>query len=377
MDNEFDGLNLGGRDDERVDRSSSEREMILPYYMIKYNDPNTNDRISLRILCPSGTGPDDIDAVIEPGGNQVLVTYTWPVVDPFEFYEMYTDRNNAPMFSRDSVKVAAAAATIRKLHEDFPRHPEGKIQSTMRINLPFQVVERFSDIDGYGGMELLSVGDQTSGLQRIYLHLEMMGLVSSYTHQKQRIPVRGSWSNNNNSGTGNAQQNSSVQPSTAQQSQQQNPKQQQSQNPQQSQQQQHSHGQNNPNASSTSLQLAATVGRQDHPLVTTELTTTELTTTDNFGWQVSKASQLAVVTPKAVEIYEQHQIPTFTAASALAFTKENICPMPHLDLRASHKLMPYRANTKDDDVIMRLPDQLAGLKRMAIEMEMPALSGRA
>ena len=50
------------------------QSIILPGHIVMWKDHMTNDWITAWLILPSGCSPNDIDAVINPGGKEVVIT---------------------------------------------------------------------------------------------------------------------------------------------------------------------------------------------------------------------------------------------------------------------------------------------------------------
>ena len=156
----------------------------------------TNDCITACLILPSGCSPDDIDAVISPGGKEVVITYLWPriMMNPIALHEMYPGAYGTSQYSEGHVKIAAFARNIQDLHELnnlSVRQKDRRVSSTFKFLLPFAVQQCFTNLENFEGKEYVEVLDKHSGLKVLLLNLEMVSVFVSYDPQRfQPISVQ-------------------------------------------------------------------------------------------------------------------------------------------------------------------------------------------
>ena len=161
-----------------------------------WKDHLTNDRITARLILPSGCSPSDIDAVINPGGKEVVITYLWPrvMMNPMALHDMYPGACGTLQYSEGHVKIAAFSKNVQDLYElnDMSvGQKDRRVSLTFKFSLPFAVQQCFTNLENFEGKECVEVLDRHSGLKVLLLNLEMVSVLVSYDPQRfQTISVR-------------------------------------------------------------------------------------------------------------------------------------------------------------------------------------------
>ena len=162
--------------------------IIFPSQMVYWTDHLTVERLTIRLLLPSGCAPGDIDAVISPGGLEVVVTYKWPevIMNAMALFEMYSTPTGSLKYPETHLKIGAFAANTCELHSEQPTE---RFCSIQKFPLAFQFQEKFTDAEGHDGKEYLQMLDESTNLLLEMLNLELEALHTSYDHIKPAIPV--------------------------------------------------------------------------------------------------------------------------------------------------------------------------------------------
>ena len=162
--------------------------IIFPSQMVYWTDHLTVERLTIRLLLPSGCAPGDIDAVISPGGLEVVVIYKWPevIMNAMALFEMYSTPTGSLKYPETHLKIGAFAANTCELHSEQPTE---RFCSIQKFPLAFQFQEKFTDAEGHDGKEYLQMLDESTNLLLEMLNLELEALHTSYDHIKPAMPV--------------------------------------------------------------------------------------------------------------------------------------------------------------------------------------------
>ena len=162
---------------------------FLPGLLVPWTDSLTNARITIRVTLPSACSHNDIDAVISPGGREVVITYLWSdvLMNPMALNEAYTELGGGLKYPLNHVKITAFAKAVREARESAG---SDRVSSIFWINLPFGCQEKFTNAEGHDGMEYLQIHCTRTNLVLIQLNLELMGLHTSYQPDKPTLSVR-------------------------------------------------------------------------------------------------------------------------------------------------------------------------------------------
>jgi len=167
-----------------------------PGHIVTWRDTNTTQRVTVRLVLPSGCGPDDIHASIVQGGMAVEITYAWPeiLLDAMGLYDMYTNDEGDELYPDDSGKILGFKARMNEVRSNA-RFTAGRPQSTYMIPLPFQVQERFTDVvtprGTHRGTDIVNHFDDVTGSEIFMLNLEMTCVHTGNDAKREaRIPIR-------------------------------------------------------------------------------------------------------------------------------------------------------------------------------------------
>jgi hypothetical protein len=116
----------------------------------------TNDRITAWLILPSGCSPNDIDALINPGGKEVVTTYLWPrvMMKPMALHDMYPGACGTLQYSEGHVKIAAFAKDVQDLYALNTLsmgQKDRRVSSTFKFLLPFAVQQYFTNLENFEG----------------------------------------------------------------------------------------------------------------------------------------------------------------------------------------------------------------------------------
>ena len=161
---------------------------FLPGLLVPWTDSLTNARITICITLPSACSHDDIDAVISPGGREIVITYLWPdvLMNPMALNETYTELGGGLKYPLNHVKITAFAKAVREARESAG---SDRVSSIFWINLPFACQEKFTNAKWHDGMEYLQIHCTRTNLVLIQLNLELMGLHTSYQPDRPTLSV--------------------------------------------------------------------------------------------------------------------------------------------------------------------------------------------
>ena len=162
--------------------------IIFPSQMVYWTDHLAVERLTIQLLLPSGCAPGDIDAVISPGGLEVVVTYKWPevIMNAMALFEMYSTPTGALKYTETHLKIGAFAANTCELHSE---QLSERFCSIQKFPLAFQFQEKFTHAEDHNGKEFLQMLDESTNLLLEMLNPELEALHTSYDHIKPVMPV--------------------------------------------------------------------------------------------------------------------------------------------------------------------------------------------
>ena len=156
---------------------SSHATLHTNYPFILYDWSDVRDqRISVKIWLPSGVQAHEVKARVQTGGWQVNVFTKMPseLINTEAHRLTYQDDYGRPFFSKTDVRIVSHANAVAKLKSEAN---DEEIWTVMKINLPFQVEERFFSDGSITGYHLARVND------KLMMFLELIGVRSSFKAQ--------------------------------------------------------------------------------------------------------------------------------------------------------------------------------------------------
>ena len=156
---------------------SSLATLHTTYPFILYDWSDVRDkRISIKIWLPSGVQAHEVKARVQNGGTQVNVFTKMPceLINTEAHRLTYQDEYGRPYFSKTDVRIVSHANAVAKLKLEAN---DEEIWTVMKINLPFQVEERFFSDGSITGYHLARVND------KLMMFLELIGVRSNFKAQ--------------------------------------------------------------------------------------------------------------------------------------------------------------------------------------------------
>lgn len=117
-----------------------------PVLWSRWVDSTGHKFIHLFVVLPSGTRGVDVEPVVSPSKDQVLIKYAWPAM-MYQASRLYVhlDGRTMPQGADSHPKAAGLQENLKKLK----KKPDDVLSSDLVISLPCKVEGNFVDVAGF------------------------------------------------------------------------------------------------------------------------------------------------------------------------------------------------------------------------------------